>query len=66
MKLNVETYHTDVNAANFKIIDMNFSNNKRKQKITESSWIKGLRPTLNVQERSYHIKSIYKQNFKRS
>ena len=30
VKLNVETFHTDVNAANFKIIDMSFSNNKRK------------------------------------
>ena len=60
MKLNVETYHTDVNAANFKITNMNFSNNKRKQKIAESLWIKDLRPTLNEQEKSYHIKSIYK------
>ena len=30
VKRNVETFHTDVNAANFKIIDMSFSNNKRK------------------------------------
>ena len=27
---NIETSHTDVNIANFKIISMNFSNNKRK------------------------------------
>ena len=27
---NIETSHTDVNTANFKIISMNFSNNKRK------------------------------------
>ena len=32
VKHNIETSHTDANAANFKIIDMNFSNNKRKQK----------------------------------
>ena len=50
-ELNVETSHADVNAANFKIIDMNFTNNKRKRKIAESLWIKYLRPTLNVQEK---------------
>ena len=52
MKHNIETSHTDVSTANFKIIDMNFSNNKRKRKIAESLWIKNLRPTLNVQEKS--------------
>ena len=46
VKHNIETSHTDVNTANFKIIDMNFSKNKRKRKITESLWIKDLRPTL--------------------
>ena len=30
---NTETSHTDINTANFKIIDIKFSNNKRKQKI---------------------------------
>ena len=34
LKHNIETSHTDINTANFKIIDMNFSNNKRKQKIS--------------------------------
>ena len=52
VKHNIETSHTDVSTANFKIIDMNFSNNKRKRKIAESLWIKNLRPTLNVQEKS--------------
>ena len=56
VKHNVETSHTDVNTANFKIIDMNFSNNKRKQKIAESLWIKDLRPTLNVQEKSIPLR----------
>ena len=36
VKHNIETSHTDVNTANFKIIDMNFSNNKKKQEIAES------------------------------
>ena len=36
------------NTANFKIFDMNFSNNKRKRNIVESLWIKDLSPTLNV------------------
>ena len=30
VKHNIETFHPDVNTANFKIIDMNFSNNKKK------------------------------------
>ena len=32
-KHNIGTSHTDVNTANFKIININFSNNKRKWKI---------------------------------
>ena len=56
VKHNIETSHTDVNAANLKINDMNFSNNKRKRKIAESLWIKDLRPTLNVQEKSIPLK----------
>ena len=46
VKHNIEISHTDVNAANFQfqIIDMNFSNNKRKRKIAESLWIKDIRP----------------------
>ena len=50
VKCNIETSHTDVNTANFKIIDLDFSNNKRKQKIAESLWMKDLRPKLNVQD----------------
>ena len=53
---NIETSHTDVNAANFKVIDMNFINNKRKQKIAETLWIKVLRPPINVQEKSINLK----------
>ena len=56
VKYNIETPHTDVNTADFKIINMNFSNNKRKRKIAESLWIKDLRPTLNVQEKSIPLK----------
>ena len=56
VKHNIETSHNDVNTANFKITDMNFSNNKRKRKIAESLWIKNLRPTLNVQEKSIPLK----------
>ena len=54
VKQNIGT--SDVNTANFNIIDMNFSNNKRKPKIAESLWIKDLRPTLNVQEKSIPLK----------
>ena len=55
VKHNIETSH-DVNTANFKIIDMNFSNNKRKRKIAESLWIKDLRPILKVQDKSVALK----------
>ena len=54
VKQNIGT--SDVNTANFNITDMNFSNNKRKRKIAESLWIKDLRPTLNVQEKSIPLK----------
>ena len=33
VKHNIETSHTDVNTGNFKIIDMNFSNNKGNEKL---------------------------------
>ena len=56
VKHNIETSHTNVNTANFKNIDMNFSKNKRKRKIAESLWIKDLRPTLNIQEKSIPLK----------
>ena len=56
VKQNIETSHTDVNTANFKTIDMNFSNNKTKEEIVESLWIKDLRPTLSVQEKSIPLK----------
>ena len=51
VKHNIETSHTDVNTAYFKIIDLNLSNNKRKEEIVKFLWIKGLRPTLNVKEK---------------
>ena len=56
VKRSIETSPTDVNTANFKIIDMNFSNCKRKRKIAESLWIKDLRHTLNEQEKSIPLK----------
>ena len=53
---NIETSYIDVNTANLKIIDINISNNKRKRKIAEPLWIKDLRPTLNVQNKSVPLK----------
>ena len=38
-----EKSHKNVNAIDFKIIDKNFRNNKRKRKIAEALWIKDLR-----------------------
>ena len=37
VKHNIGTSHTDVNTANFKIIDKSLSNNKKKRKTAESS-----------------------------
>ena len=51
VKHKIEASYTAVNTANFKIIEMNFSNNKRKRKIAVSLQIKELRPALNVQEK---------------
>ena len=63
VKYNIKTSHTDVNTDNFKTIDINFSNNKKKRKIAESLWIKDLRPTLNVRKKSIPlIGSIIKQS----
>ena len=53
---NIEFSYIDVKTANNKIIDINFSNNKRKQKIAESLSIKDLRPALNLQEKSVPLK----------
>ena len=58
-KHNIETSHTDVDIANFKIIDINFSSNKKKRKIVESLWVKDLRPTSNVQEKSIPLKFFH-------
>ena len=56
VKYNIETSNTDVNIVNFKMIDINFSNNKSKRTIVESLWIKYLRPTLNVQDKLVPLK----------
>ena len=58
LKHNIETSHTDVNTANFKIIDINFSNNKKKRKIAESLWITDLRPRLRISTINVQVKSI--------
>ena len=56
VKKNIKISHTDVNTANFEIIDTNFSNNKRKREIAESLWIRDRRLTLNVQEKLIPLK----------
>ena len=53
---SIEKSHKNVNTIDFKIIDKNFRNNKRKWKIADALWIKGLRPTLNTQEKSIQLK----------
>ena len=56
VKDNIKTSYSDINTPDFKIIDISFSNNKRKRKIIESLRIKDLRPTLNLQEKSMPLK----------
>ena len=56
LKYNIEKSHKNVNTTDFKIIDKNFHNNKQKRKIAEALWIKDLRPTLNMQEKSIQLK----------
>ena len=55
LKHSIEKSHKNVNTIDFKII-YNFHNNKQKQKIAKSLWIKHLRPTLNKQEISIQLK----------
>ena len=56
VKYNIETSNIDVNTVDFKIIDINFSNNKSKRKTVEFLWMKYLRPTLNVQDKLVPLK----------
>ena len=53
---SIEKSHKNVNTIDFKSIDKNFHNNKRKGKIAEVLWIKDLRPTLNTQQKSVQLK----------
>ena len=53
---SIEKSHKNVDTIDFKIIDKNFHNNKRKRKIAEALWIKGLRTALNMQEKSIQLK----------
>ena len=56
LKHSIEKSHKNVNTIDFKIIDKNFDNNKRKRKSAEALWIKDLRPTLNTQEKFIQLK----------
>ena len=53
---SIEKSNNSVNTIDFKIIDKNFHNNKRKRKIAEELWIKDLRPTLSTQQKSIQLK----------
>ena len=56
LKHSMEKSHKNVNTTDFKIIDKNFHNNKRKRKIAEALRIKDIRPTLNTEEKSIQLK----------
>ena len=53
---SIERSHKNVSTIDFKIIDKNFHNNKRKRKIAEVIWIKYLRPSLNTEKKSIQLK----------
>ena len=55
LKHSIEKHHDNVAQENFKIIAENFRN-KGKRKMSESLWIKDLRPTLNAQDKSVPLK----------
>ena len=52
----IEKPHKNVNTIDFKIIDKNFHNNRQKWKIAKALWIKDLRPTLKMKEKSIQLK----------
>ena len=56
LKHSIEKNYVNVLTENFKVIDKNFKNNKWERKISESLWIKDLRPTLNAQDKSVPLK----------
>ena len=55
-KYYVAADHQFSSCDNLRIVDRNYSNNKRKQKIAEALLIKNLKPSLNVQEKSVALK----------
>ena len=55
LKHSIEKHHDNVAQENFKIIAENFRN-KGKRKLSESLWIKDLRPILNAQDKSVLLK----------
>ena len=56
LKHSIEKSHKNAYIIDFKMIEKNFHNNKRKWKIAEAVWIRDLIPTLNTQERSIQLK----------
>ena len=54
-KHSIGKSHKIVNTTDFEIIDKNVHNNKRKRKIAEALWIKELRSTSNMQEKSVQL-----------
>ena len=57
LKNSMEMSHKNVKTIDFKIIDKNVDNNKRKRKNAEAPWTKHLRPTFNMQEKFIQLKS---------
>ena len=54
-KHSIEKSHKNVNTIDFKIIDKNFYNDKRKGKIAKTLWINDLRPTFKTQEKFFNF-----------
>ena len=59
LKRSIEKHHYHVAQEIFKTIAKNFRNNKWKQKILESLWIKDMYSTLNAQDKSLPLTLLY-------
>ena len=58
VKHSIETGHSAVTINDFEIIGSAYRNNYQKWKVAEALYIKELKPSLNVQEKSIPLKLL--------
>jgi hypothetical protein len=56
VKHSIESEHSAVDTANFEIIGNSYRHNNKKRRIAEALFVKKLKPSLNVQEKSVPLK----------